>query len=209
MGLGGAIGAAIGAALAVNFTLFMSALPAVAGKGAPYMPTLRKSLDVVFGKVLPKLKPVEAGKATPIMVDLGSGDGRVVIEAARHGYRAVGYELNPMLVAVSHTWAFWDQHLAHRVLKNRKPWPETASVEFKCRDLWKVNLSNADIILVYGLSPIMDRLSVKLMDECKDDVLIFSNVFTLPEAWRRIQSSEEVHVLYALSLLSLDRAWHF
>ncbi|GBG32671.1 Protein FAM173B [Hondaea fermentalgiana] len=115
MGLAGMIGAALGAALTVNLTLFVSALPAVTGKGAPYMPTLRKSLDVVFHRVLPKVKPVVKGKEAPQMVDLGSGDGRVVIEAARNGYEAVGYELNPMLVAVSQTWAWWDQHLAHRL----------------------------------------------------------------------------------------------
>lgn len=37
----------------------------------------------------------------PKLVDLGSGDGRIVIEAAKKGYEAVGYEINPWLVLYS------------------------------------------------------------------------------------------------------------
>lgn len=63
-------------------------------RGAPYVPTLRKQLNIAFGDLY-KLSD------TDLVVDLGSGDGAVLLAAAQRGARAVGYELNPILVALT------------------------------------------------------------------------------------------------------------
>jgi SAM-dependent methyltransferase len=62
--------------------------------GAPYLPTLSKQVEVALD--LLDLQPGET------MLELGCGDGRVMLAAARRGWLVVGYELNPIMVAV--TW---------------------------------------------------------------------------------------------------------
>lgn len=62
--------------------------------GAPYVPSHRSSLNKVFGE----LRPLDAGD---LVVDIGSGDGAVLLEVARHGAKAYGIEINPFLVLAS------------------------------------------------------------------------------------------------------------
>lgn len=61
--------------------------------GPPYVPTLARELE----KLLDEL-PVSKDD---YVVDLGSGDGRVLVAAAKHGARGSGVELNPFLVVLS------------------------------------------------------------------------------------------------------------
>ena len=61
--------------------------------GAPYLPVLKKQRSVALE--LLALKPGQT------LLELGSGDGRVLRAAAQRGIYAVGYELNPLLVLVS------------------------------------------------------------------------------------------------------------
>jgi SAM-dependent methyltransferase len=61
--------------------------------GAPYLPTLGKQVEVALD--LLDLQPGET------MLELGCGDGKVVLAAARRGWRVVGYELNPILVVIA------------------------------------------------------------------------------------------------------------
>ena len=66
---------------------------AVLLRGAPYVPTLDKQVNAALD--LLDLKPGET------LLELGSGDGKVLIAAAERGLHVVGIELNPLLVAVS------------------------------------------------------------------------------------------------------------
>src|SRR3990167_11438551 len=63
-------------------------------RGAPYVPTLRKNLEQGFRDVYPLSE-------RDLLVDIGSGDGVVLRQAAKCGARAIGYELNPFLVVIS------------------------------------------------------------------------------------------------------------
>ena len=63
-------------------------------RGAPYVPTHRKYAKLALTKLY-KLKPSD------VLLDLGSGDGVILRLATKLGARAIGYELNPILVAVS------------------------------------------------------------------------------------------------------------
>ena len=200
------IGLGVGGIFMVaNIGFVASAIPAVLGKGAPYLPTLKKSLDIIFQEALPQLLPIEMqqsnkrisvqeesksetksvikdeARKVPLVIDLGSGDGRVVIEAAKYGYRSIGYELNPGLVGISQVWATYD-----RYAPNTTPWLSTGSASFYTRDLWSVNLEGADVIFVYGLSPIMERLSKKILDEAPHSIVV-SNVFEMdPKLWKKV-----------------------
>ena len=67
---------------------------AIAFIGAPYVPSLRREVRESFNS----LYPIKSGD---VVVDLGSGDGAVLKVAIENGARGVGYELNPLLAAVS------------------------------------------------------------------------------------------------------------
>lgn len=74
-----------GIVLAFGFVVFW---------GAPYVPSKKKDL----AQALDKLYPVDKDD---VLIDIGSGDGVVLRAAAKRGARAIGYELNPILVAIS------------------------------------------------------------------------------------------------------------
>jgi SAM-dependent methyltransferase len=62
--------------------------------GAPYVPSKKKDLE----RALDELYSLSEND---VLVDIGSGDGIVLRAAARRGARAIGYELNPLLVAIA------------------------------------------------------------------------------------------------------------
>jgi hypothetical protein len=66
----------------------------VAFRGAPYVPSQKKYVY----QALCELYPLTAND---VLVDIGSGDGVVLREAAKIGARAIGYEINPILVIIS------------------------------------------------------------------------------------------------------------
>ena len=70
--------------LAVAFTVFF---------GPPYLPVLAKQKETALD--LLNLKPGQ------VLLELGSGDGRMLVAAAKRGIRVVGIELSPVLVVVS------------------------------------------------------------------------------------------------------------
>lgn len=61
--------------------------------GPPYVPTLKRNLEAALD--LLELKPGQT------MLELGSGDGRVLIAAAKRGVNVVGIELSPILFVIS------------------------------------------------------------------------------------------------------------
>lgn len=74
-------------------TILMVCFGLIVFRGAPYVPTLPAQLRTAF-----RLYPLQA---SDLVVDLGAGDGAVLAAAAQAGARAVGYELNPLLVAAA------------------------------------------------------------------------------------------------------------
>ncbi len=62
--------------------------------GAPYVPSHKKELELLFENLYPL-------KKSDHIIDLGSGDGVVLKIAAEHGARCTGIELNPILVLIS------------------------------------------------------------------------------------------------------------
>ncbi|XP_078143654.1 ATP synthase subunit C lysine N-methyltransferase isoform X2 [Centroberyx gerrardi] len=90
--------------------------PALRKVCLPFVPATTAQVENV-------LKVLQARSGT--LVDIGSGDGRIVIAAAKHGFRASGFELNPWLVWYSRYKA-WREGVRH-------------STSFHISDLWKMD----------------------------------------------------------------------
>ena len=61
--------------------------------GAPYLPTLKKQVNAIFS--------IAEMKEGQTLIELGCGDGRVLVEAAKRGINSVGYEINPILFLIA------------------------------------------------------------------------------------------------------------
>ncbi|MGH7157667.1 MAG: SAM-dependent methyltransferase [Candidatus Saccharimonadales bacterium] len=90
--------------------------------GPPYLPTRKKHIQAALD-----LLALEPGQT---MLELGCGDGRVLLAAAQRGWRVVGIELNPLLVLVARlaTWRYRNQV---RILWGdyfRVRWPEAQGI---------------------------------------------------------------------------------
>lgn len=102
------------------------------------------------------------------LVDMGSGDGRICIAAAARGMHAVGFEINPWLVLMS------------RVNAYRAGVSRTA---FTMDDMWGANLADFDVIVIYGVTQIMDRLRAKIEAEAVAGTIVCCNHFGV-RAWK-------------------------
>ena len=131
-------------------------------------------LALFFGAPLVPSKPevtrkmVELLKVKPgtTIYDLGSGDGRVLIEIAHKNAHAIGIELNPYAVIYS-----WFRVRLAGVGDH---------VRIKWGNYWWTNLATADGVIVYGLPQIMPRLAQKFKTELKPKTRIVSNSFQIP-----------------------------
>lgn len=124
--------------------------------GAPFLPTLKPQV----GEALDMIN-LKKGQT---LLELGSGDGRVMVEAAKRGINSIGYELNPLLVVYS------------RVLT----WRWRKNIKIVWANYWKVTLPKADGIFVFLLTPYMDKLDKKITKEAKRPVRLVSFAFNLP-----------------------------
>ena len=109
-------------------------------------------------------------KATDIVYDLGSGDGRIVITAARRfGARGVGIDLDPKLVA--------------QATKNAEQAGVAERVRFFEADIFEADISNATVVTLYLLTSINERLRPKLLRELKPGTRVVSHQFRMGD-WR-------------------------
>lgn len=128
------------------------------GKDVVWVPTP----DLLVTRML------EMAKVTPedYLIDLGSGDGRTVIAAAKLGATAVGIEYNPEMVVLSK--------------KNAKEAGVSEKTEFIEADLFEYDLSKATVITMFLLPEINLKLRPKILD-LKPGTRIVTNTFTMAE----------------------------
>lgn len=129
-----------------------------AGKDVIWVPTPQSLVDGML----------DIAKVTPrdYLIDLGSGDGRTVISAAKRGVRALGIEYNPDMVELS-------KHNAEKE-------GVSAMASFMKADLFESDLSKATVITMFLLPDINLQLRPKLLD-LKPGTRIVSNTFTMGE----------------------------
>ncbi|MDB5169515.1 MAG: hypothetical protein JWO41_871 [Candidatus Saccharibacteria bacterium] len=124
--------------------------------GAPYLPTLKPQVRAALE--LANVKPGET------LLELGCGDGRMLLAAAHVGVKSVGYELNPILALIA-----WLRTIKHRQMITiiwgdfwRQPWPET------------------EAIFVFLLPKYMKKLDTKVMQYKHKPVKVTSFAFEIP-----------------------------
>ena len=129
------------------------------GKDVVWVPTA----DILVEKMLDMAKVT----AADTLMDLGSGDGRTVIAAAKRGATAVGVEYNPDMVALSR--------------KRAAEAGVTAKATFIQADLFETDLSKATVITMVLLPQINLKLRPKILD-LKPGTRVVSNTFSM-EDW--------------------------
>jgi hypothetical protein len=134
------------------------------GKDVVWVPTPQALVD----------KMLDMAKVTPkdFVIDLGSGDGRTVITAAKRGVRALGIEYNPDMVELS------KQNAAKEGVSDR--------AQFMKADLFESDFSKATVITMFLLPDINLRLRPKILD-LKPGTRIVSNTFTMGD-WEADQT---------------------
>ena len=184
-----ALMAGAGAQPAKSFT------PAVgqSGKDVVWVPTSHALVNMML----------DMAKAVPgdYVIDLGSGDGRTVITAAKRGIRALGIEYNPKMVELSQRAA------AKEGVSDR--------ATFRKADLFATDLSQATVITMFLLPEINLKLRPKILN-LKPGTRIVSNTFTMDD-WQADETgsaaaSEDGSEYYRTALLwivpaKVDGVW--
>ena len=127
-----------------------------------YVPTPQSVVDAML--------ELAAVKPSDVVYDLGSGDGRIVITAAKKfGARGVGIEIDPALVKQA------TENAAAAGVSDR--------VRFVTQDLFKADISDATVVTLYLLQSINERLRPKLVRELKPGARVVSHVFNMGPEW--------------------------
>jgi len=135
-----------------------------AGRDVVWVPTPQALVDAMLD--VAKVGPQD------FVIDLGSGDGRTVITAAKRGANALGIEYNPDMV-----------RLARR---NAQDAGVAARARFEREDLFQTDLSRASVITMFLLQSINIKLRPKLL-ELEPGTRIVSNSFTMGD-WEADQT---------------------
>jgi hypothetical protein len=142
-------------------------------KGAIYFPTTPRGVKNILKLACPAVDfgaPKSTAGQGQKIVDLGSGDGRIVIALAQSGAYAEGYEINPILV--------WSSRRAIRKANLEGEGAGKAKIFWK--SFWRADLSQFDVVIVYGIPYIMKDLQKKMERELRPGTKIISNAFTFP-----------------------------
>jgi precorrin-6B methylase 2 len=191
------------------FALFL--LPLSAGAAAQAQPAKQEfkpevgqeGKDVIWVPTPQELveKMLDIAKVTPqdYVIDLGSGDGRTVITAAKHGAKALGIEYNPDMVELSK--------------RNAAKEGVSDKATFMKADLFEADLSQAQVITMFLLPDINLKLRPKLLN-LKPGTRVVSNSFTMGE-WQADETASVKNgcASYCTAYLwivpaKVDGTWH-
>ena len=128
-----------------------------AGKDVVWVPTDEKLVE--------KMLDVAKVTAQDIVMDLGSGDGRNVIGAAKRGARAIGFEYNPQMVELSRA--------------NAKKAGVADRATFVEGDMYEADISKATALVLFLLPVNLEKLTPKFLD-LKPGTRIVDNTFAIP-----------------------------
>ncbi len=123
-----------------------------------------------------KARNITTQKKQLHFVDLGSGDGTAVLAASSLGWRATGIEMNPTLWLISSI---------RRLLSNNKTIRNNS--QLKIGDMFAPSVSqsslrNANCTMIFGVAPLMPRVSAMIERECQPGCWIMSYRFRVPLA---------------------------
>lgn len=144
----------------------------------PYIPSTRMNVDEML----------RVGEVTPadVVYDLGSGDGRIVIAAARdYGARGVGIELDTELVKVS--------------MANAQAAGVAQRTVFRQGDVLTADVSEATVVTMYLLTSLVVRLEQRLFDVLRPGTRIVAHDYGF-EKWKpdRVVKISKTYYLYVV-----------
>ncbi len=125
--------------------------------GAPYVPSSMKDIDedLKYAKL----------KKRQVLVDLGSGDGRIVrLASKKYGVFGIGYDINILLVTQARLFAKFQK--LHETL-------------FKHQNIFKADISNADVLYIFLMPELIVKLLPKFESELKKGALVISHGFKI------------------------------
>ncbi|XP_028737861.2 ATP synthase subunit C lysine N-methyltransferase [Peromyscus leucopus] len=151
--------------------------PALRKVCLPFVPATSKQIENVVKMLQHRRGP---------LVDIGSGDGRIVIAAAKEGFPAVGYELNP--------WLVW--------YSRYRAWREGVhgSARFYISDLWKVTFAQYSNVVIFGVPQMMSQLEKKLELELEDDARVIACRFPFPHWTPDHTTGEGIDTVWAYNM---------
>jgi ribosomal protein L11 methylase PrmA len=172
-------------ALLCIFTVLFLGIPPVLAQDAQTAPrapdtaprapaTAPRTPDVIYVPTPPEvveemLKLAEVKKGD-VLYDLGSGDGRIAVTAAKmYGIRAVGIDIDPERIREAN--------------ENAKKAGVTKLVKFRQEDLFKANFREATVVTLYLLPDLNVKLRPRLWNELKPGTRIVSHQFDMAE-WK-------------------------
>jgi len=151
----------------------------------PYVPTPQEVVDrmLAMGKV---------GK-NDVLYDLGCGDGRIVVTAARvHGARGTGIDLNPVRIA--------------EAKQNAKNAGVTERTSFRVGDLFETDVSPATVVTLYLLPTINVKLRPRLWQQLKVGTRVVSHAFDMGPEWPAERKAEvEGRVIYQWTITEANK----
>ena len=137
-------------------------------------PAPLRSPDVIFvptpSATIERMLAAAKVTKNDILYDLGCGDGRIVIEAAkRYGMKAVGIDIDPRRIAEANA--------------NAKAAGVSHLVQFRNADLFESDISEATVVTLYLLPSLNQKLRPKLTKELKKGTRIVSHDFDMGD-WK-------------------------
>jgi SAM-dependent methyltransferase len=128
----------------------------------PYVPTTDEAVTAMLK--LAEVKPAD------VVYDLGCGDGRIVIAAAKKfGARGVGVDIDPVRI--------------REAKENAKKAGVENRVRFEENDLFKTDIHEANVVTLFLLNSVNLKLRPKLLRELKPGTRIVSNTFDMGD-WK-------------------------
>ena len=144
-------------ASALFFCIFFYIIPTLLF-GAFFAPSKMETVEKMLA-----LSDIKLGEKA---VDLGSGDGRLVIAFAKAGVEAHGYEINPFLIR-------WSRRKIKEAGLGDRAFIHGGN-------FWKEDFSSFDVVTVFGIGYMMKKLENKLKKELKPGSRMVSNCFVFP-----------------------------
>jgi precorrin-6B methylase 2 len=127
-----------------------------------YVPTAPRVVDAML-----ELAKVRDGD---VLYDLGSGDGRIPIAAAKKfRVRAVGIDIDPQRIVEARA--------------NAKSAGVTKEVTFRRQDLFQADFSDATVVTLYLLQSLNEKLKPRLLNELKPGTRVVSHAFSMGGDW--------------------------
>lgn len=170
------------------FTMFLTSSASAQDLDVPYVPTPNEVVNEM-------LEITDVGPGDYV-IDLGSGDGRIVINAAQRGAYGHGVDLNPERIKEARENA-QKANVADRVM-------------FLQEDIFETDFSRANVVTMYLLSSVNRKLRPRLLDELEPGTKLVSHDFDMgdwePDKHKRVENDD---VYYWIVPADIEGEWQW